>query len=919
MAEVSSLIYLYVSFCSIIWGNVASEYDTKEPGAKSSGDFVIGGMFPLHLHVDENDSSFAPQPHKCFGISTRAMTLLLTMINAVDVMNKSPLLTDLNITLGYRIQDSCIDVSTGLRSTADFIEQANCWTGPASPTCDQPVVAVLGAAFSEMSIVVARQLALDMIPQISYSSTAVILSDKARFPSFLRTVPNDKHQTTAMVRLIKLMDWNWVGMVIADGDYGRSALEHFAAEAAENGICIAFKSILPHTGTEELLRSATREVVQTIFQHPKAQVIVSFSKGTQMEDIYQEMRNEIMRKGQSMESMKRVWLASDSWSTSGYVKGNLSLEDIGHVVGFNFKTGNMSSYNTYLDKLEVTGNAMNNTFLEELFTLINDSDISRNTELASEVVKTLKENINPATVFSVELAVAACAHAIASLCRNRDCKTPGNLQPWEVLEALRMHEFDSGGKKYTFDDQGDINQGYDVVLWRSIDGKVGVQSVVAEYNPQIRNITLKSSNFAARFLDLQKIFSRCSNSCMPGEFMKTSEGYHTCCYECINCTENYYSNNTDMDLCLSCDRNIEWAPQGSSTCFAKTVTYFMWHDRFAMALLAFSALGILLVLMVSALFFHKRDTPVVRAAGGPLSQVILYSLVVSFISALLFVGQPVALQCKARQVLFGISFTVCVSCILVKSLKILLAFQLNTDMQGALRKVYHAYLIILACVAVQVIICICWLVLKSPYIEIIQEPQTLLEDCHEGSYLAFGVMLGYIALLAFVCFVCAFVGRKLPQRYNEAKFITFSMLLYLTSWLIFIPIYVTASGVYLPAVEMVVILISNYGIISCHFLPKCYIIIFRSNQNTSSAFREKLYQYNVKCTDSFSVTGSSVSEKELSSKQNVTRPSCLTDKDYVKPPVKKTYANRDTFKVSYRSKDNKCIDRNTSYRRSISL
>lgn len=129
----------------------------------------------------------------------------------------------------------------------------------------------------------------------------------------MRTVPNDKHQTAAMVQFIKHHGWNWVGMVISDGDYGRSALEHFADQAAKSGICLAFKSILPSTGTDEDLRSAFRTAVQTIYQHPKAQVIVSFSKWSHMKDIYQEMRNEVLRKGESMESMRRVWLGRVSF------------------------------------------------------------------------------------------------------------------------------------------------------------------------------------------------------------------------------------------------------------------------------------------------------------------------------------------------------------------------------------------------------------------------------------------------------------------------------------------------------------------------------------------------------------------------------------------------------------------------------
>lgn len=300
-----------------------------------------------------------------------------------------------------------------------------------------------------------------------------------------------------------------------------------------------------------------------------------------------------------------------------------------------------------------------------------------------------------------------------------------------------------------------------------------------------------------------------------------------------------------MDQCLSCDTNTEWSPKGSSSCIPKVLLFFSWQDGFAVVLLTFSAVGILLALLVSALFLHQRDTPVVKAAGGPLSQAMLFSLVISFISAILFVGRPNSFQCKARQVLF------------------------DPRLQEILRRLYQPYAIVGVCVALQAATCICWLVLESPFKHIIRNPTTLLEDCHEGSYLAFGVMLGYIAVLAFVCFVCAFKGRKLPQQYNEAKFITFSMLLYLISWLLFVPVYVTTSGVYLPAVEMVVILISNYGILSCHFFPKCYIILFKKDQNTKSAFRKNLYEYSSKTTDSPSVSESSASGQQSSSQHYI--------------------------------------------------
>ncbi|KAM7382334.1 hypothetical protein PAMP_002071 [Pampus punctatissimus] len=595
------------------------------PGATAPGDIIIGGIFPIHEDVDKQNNSFAPHLQPCVRFDKRGLAKALAMINAVEVMNKSPLLAELNVTLGYQIQDSCSDVSTALRATADFTQQTHCHTGGNDSTYGQPVMAVIGASSSEISIAVARQLTLKMIPQISYSSTAVILKDKSRFPAFMRTIPNDEHQTAAMVRLLSSYGWNWVGIVTTDGDYGRSALDNFVSQASEKGICVAFKSTLPLSVTSQDACLAISQTATTISKNPKVQVIVSFTKPTHMKYLYQELRNQTLAAGQNMESMRRVWVASDSWSTSSSVLGKLTLNDIGHIIGFTFKSGNLSSFSEYLSGLEAAGHNYrgNNSFLQEFYMQVADSIASGDTELVSKAVKSLREH----TIHSVEMAVSAIAHAVASICRSRNCKTPGTLQPWQVLQALWKQEFNLGGKSYMFDNRGDIKLGYDVTMWRSHDRNIHVHDVVAEYHLDEKSFTYTNQN---TFKQLQVL-----------------------------------------------------------------------KDGLAVVLLTFSAMGILLALLVSALFLHQRDTPVVKAAGGPLSQVMLFSLIISYISAMLFVGRPNSFQCKARQVLFGISFTLCVSCILVKSLQILLAFQFNPKLQEVVRRLYQPFVIIIVCVALQ--------------------------------------------------------------------------------------------------------------------------------------------------------------------------------------------------------------------------
>ncbi|KAM3873580.1 G-protein coupled receptor family C group 6 member A-like [Diretmus argenteus] len=862
MACVSVAVYLLImmSFIMLVPAYASME-NRLQPGAAAPGDIIIGVIFPIHGAV-EKTSSHSPQIPPCVKFYTRGLANILAMINAIETMNKSPILSDIGITLGYRIYDDCADASRALMATAEITRQDDCGGGT-NASIYQPITAVIGSWNSEMTITIARQLTISMIPQLGLSS-AVILSDKARFPAYMRTLSNVRAQTGGMVRLLSDYGWSWVGIIITDGDYGGSSLDNFMTQATEKGICVAFKGIIPRFLNSEDTWAAIRRIARTILKNHKVKAIVSFAKPTHMLYLYKELRSELQKTGQPLESMRRIWVASDYWSTTNFVHGDLTLEDIGHVVGFHYKPGSLSSINQYLSRLGDTGhdNKGYNYFLEELKTQLNASGDVGEAELVSKAIEIIRKHTYADTILCIEMAVSAIAQAVAVICRSRDCKAPGAVQPWEVLRALMMQPFWHNEKKYKFDDKGDLNLGYDLSLWRTEKGIIHNEDVVAVYHINNNSLTYTDHKSTKQLLDLKKIVSKCSNSCVPGEFKKTAEGQHTCCYECINCTENYYSNDTDMDQCLSCDPKTEWSPEGCSKCIAKTLQCFSWQDSFAVVLLTLAALGILLVLLVSALFLQQRNTPIVRAAGGPLCQVILFSLVGSFISAILFVGKPNIFQCKARQVLFGLSYTLCVSCILVKSLKILLAFQGNPGLQGHLQKLYQPYVIIGGCVGLQVAICSCWLVLKSPFKNDIMLPTTLLEECHEGSYVAFGVMLGYIAVLAFVCFICAYKGRKLPQKYNDARFITFSMLLYLIAWVVFIPVYVTTSGVYVPAIEMVVILISNYSILSCYFFPKCYVILFRKEQNTESSFEENLHEYGRNSSPQQSVSDTSLTEQK---------------------------------------------------------
>ncbi|KAG1948049.1 G-protein coupled receptor family C group 6 member A [Pimephales promelas] len=840
---------------------------TQFHGTTAPGDIIIGGLFPIHeavtaVNLSSSNSFSAPQRPTCSTFYTKGLNQALAMIHAVEMANRSPMLSSLNITLGYRIYDTCFDVTTALWAIQDLTRPlSDCDSPTNSSQPVRPMTALIGTSSSEISIAIARELNLLLIPQISYGSTATILSDKSRFPAFMRTVPTDEYQTHAMVKLLKDNKWTWVGIIITDGDYGRSAMESFVKHTETAGICVAFKVILPDSlANQQKLNAHINKTVDIIEKNTKVNVVVSFAKSSQMKLLFKGLQSKNV-------ASNKVWVASDNWSTAKDILKDVKLSDIGTVLGFTFKSGNVTPFQQYLKDLQFKSeDEMNNSFLEEF---LKQPYIGNVTNAVQELI------MYSGLVFNIQMAVSAIANAVAELCLIRQCKTPTAFQPWELHRQLSKVTFEEGGVMYNFDENGDINLGYDILLWDEHESEG--YGKIAEYNPSYGNFTITTKNLS----DFENVTSKCSESCRPGEYKKTAESQHTCCYECLACAENQYSNQTDADACSQCDPN-SMSIYNSSQCHLKAYEYFEWNSGFAIVLLTLAAFGVLLLFLMSALFFWQRHSPVVKAAGGPLCQLILFSLLGSFVSVIFFVGEPRDETCRVRQVIFGLSFTLCVSCILVKSLKILLAFQMNLEVKELLDRLYKPYVIICICTGLQIIICAVWLTLYTPFKHIAVQPKVILVECQEGSNLMFGLMLGYIALLALICFTFAFKGRKLPQKYNEAKFITFGMLIYLMAWVIFIPVHVTTSGKYLPAVEVVVILISNYGILSCHFLHKCYIILYKKEHNTKDAFMKNVYEYARKSAENLrGLDGNEPPSKTENSVYVISNPSLVPEEEQV--------------------------------------
>ncbi|XP_069075430.1 vomeronasal type-2 receptor 26-like [Pleurodeles waltl] len=329
--------------------------------------------------------------------------------------------------------------------------------------------------------------------------------------------------------------------------------------------------------------------------------------------------------------------------------------------------------------------------------------------------------------------------------------------------------------------------------------------------------------------------SVCSKSCPPGYRKAPIEGKPICCFDCVTCAEGEFSNSTDMENCLKCSDDQQ-PNKRKDGCIQKEVVYLSYNDSLGVSLVSISICCSIITAGVLGIFRRYRDTPIVKANNRDLSYTLLVSLMLAFLCSLLFTGRPTPLNCLTQQGAFGIIFTVAVSCILAKTITVVIAF--NATKPGSrlgrwLGPRVSASVVIL-CTMGEVLICATWLLTSPPYPDTDTQSETgkVILLCAQGSTAAFYSMIGYMALLAFISFTVAFLARNLPDRFNEAKLITFSMLVFCAVWVFFIPAYLSTRGRNMVAVEIFAMLASGAGLLGCIFIPKCYIILLRPNLKT---------------------------------------------------------------------------------------
>ncbi|XP_040846065.1 vomeronasal type-2 receptor 116-like [Ochotona curzoniae] len=820
----------------------------------ADGDLLLGAFFPLYYMKPEAARirlSFLTQPKDEVAADRwlwKNYQYVLTFYFAIQEINRDEHLLP-NKSLGFQWYNALASNSFTLLNALHWLTGDHSLTPNYRCQTRSKSVVVLAGTSSVFSAEMGTILELYKIPQLTYGPFDPMLNDKKQFPSLYQMATSDSSLARAMISLLLHFGWTWVGLLVSDDMKGEQFHQDIQAEMVKRGVCLAFAIKLPETKT---MYETTGRSYLYLLSISSANVHI----------LYSNIRGLFTMEhlGAYYLTVGKVWLMTAKW--------DIVVDETHHMLhsfhgGFSFSQhkGKIPGLKTFLKTVNPTHYPEDFYFRQLWFRFFHclpagsgcgHIGVCRPNASLDYVPGHIDMLSVSDSSYFVYNAVYAVAHALHRVFLEKvemdfpEDTAQALILPWKLHPLLRTTQFtNNAGDHVSLHKATPHQEHYDIQNIVNFPAGLRVMVNVGKFSSgsgrdQGLVIWEDMIEWPVAFKEIPT--SVCSQSCGPGFRKRPEEGSAVCCYTCASCAEGEISNQTDAEQCIQCPQ-LEYTNTERTHCLPKLETFLNLEDSLGMALACMALTLTLLTVMVLGVFVKHQDTPIVKANNRNLSYILLISLLLCFLCSFLFIGCPNTATCLLRQITFALVFTVAVSAVLAKTITVVLAFKAMKPGRTMRRLLVSGApnAVIPICFLIQLTLCAIWLATSPPFVDTdaYSEHGHIILLCNEGSITAFYCVLGFLGSLALGTFTVAFLARKLPDTFNEAKFLTFSMLVFCSVWVTFLPVYQSTKGKVMVAVEVFSILASGAGLLGCIFVPKCYIILLRPERNCLEGFKKR--------------------------------------------------------------------------------
>ena len=771
---------------------------------------LLGGLFPVH-NVDGS-------------IQTSAIQLVESMVLATRMVNKDPTLLP-NITLTFDIRDTCMSVNYAIQQCTDYIQDVS--------HCNKQVESasgVVGAFLSTVSEATANLFGAFEVPQISYASTSSILSN---FDYFFRTVPPDNYQAKVLAELVNRFKWTYIIILYSDDSHGRDGSVEFTKllkNMSTDTRCIAAQIPLRHNPSN--YKGAVDQMMRKWVSN--ASVVVLFGHTDNAIGILTEIKARTITDS-NFPLQNITWIGSDSWGNKlpdefhPMARGMLSVV---HQVKAS------KAFDDYFLSLNPLTNR-NPWFIEFWEATFNCSlgaspdldDCEMNNQTLSRTATRYSQSNEVPLVFDAVFALAHSIHNIINdRCSNGElCREI--LSNYNVINGTFLRQqllnvsFPStvSEKLVSFDENGDVSGSYYILNLQSRPNKQYSFEIIGTWDME-NHLSITED---IEWIKGDKVpVSKCSEPCGNNQRFVPIPDQEACCFRCMTCQNRRILRN---GRCIPC--KIGFIPnKNHSECMEIPVTYFTWSDPVAIFIVVLGCIGIMATLIVIAVFAIYFNNDLIKASSRELSLIQLAGILLSFTLPFFYTAKPSTTICGIRKFGIGTCFSLSYSALLVKTNRIHRIFNRKPSTSLKLRFISPLSQVLMTCglIGVQILNVAVFSVVEPPGTEIILSNTEKKIICSPPT-IGIAVSLGYDFLLLIISTYFAFLARKVPDNYNEAKIVGVTLYTTCIIWLAFVPAYfatVNREVTYQVISLMMGTVLSAFTTLSCLYLSKIVILIY---------------------------------------------------------------------------------------------
>ena len=824
------LLKTVMIFCCIYRCNSKQENSLASTKAYRSGDVILGALIPLHFRSESGG---------CGELYPFGFQLVEAMILTVERINRdNKLLPD--IILGYDIRDYCSDPGLAMKHAYSLLQTAS-------------VQAIFGPAHSGDAVLVASLLQVLGVPGISSTATSDELSGPL-YHSYFRTVSPDTQQAKAMADVIEHFNWHYVAAVADDDSYGRNGIASLEKESFKRGtFCIAFSEYVKAHDNKKQIES----IVNKIKSKRTVKVVILWNEAGVLELILNEAQEQNM--------VDKTWFFSDYIGAS-VIKTferyrDIVVGSIGVTPSF-YRDPYYESHLRHATPLSTSKspNPWWNEVWESLFGCVSNtaSYTPKRKQCASDL--SLTEEMISSVLYSTYAsyttdAIMAVAHALDSMyrCIHSDyCPHVDRLSPKRVTPFLQRVNFQGLTGRVSFDQRGDPTEAsYEVMNVQSPSENESLRIThVGSWMDGVLDIN--DSPVYWNYKNLQNGIpqSVCKSKCRPGMYQTNPV---MCCWECVECSRGTFSRRHGSSNCTACPK-YQRTNADRTGCEDLPLKNVVWGDAFSVICSLLATVGFALTVLSLGVFVKYRDTPLVKGSSYHMSIFLLILIASCFVLSIVYLVTPSDLICRLVECWRSVALTLCVSILLLKTVQLICAFELSSPaLEKAFKKCLCSqksqFIFVFLINTVELCLSIAWLWIDPPYLYLVVRKEENVFSVCRPSKTSIGkvlrsVVVGYLFLISFFCTYCAIRVRNLPENFNEAKYIGFSMYILLLSWFTYQPVQSTLENWYVVIISSATLLLSAYGLLGCMFGPKLYVILLHPEKNTKAKVKLSISNYS---------------------------------------------------------------------------